>query len=117
MVLALTAVCFLSGRAFADTLKPRQSVVSEISSRAVLDAIRERRPPFSPEDVVLEFAELLTPTALRRCRATAMPVIGRVNASANVESPMSWRRSQSRTSIEICCLPLPSVAPSYHPCW
>ncbi len=27
---------------------------------AVLDAIRERRPPFSPEDVVLEFAELLT---------------------------------------------------------
>jgi hypothetical protein len=26
---------------------------------AVLDAIRERRPPFSPEDVVLEFAELL----------------------------------------------------------
>jgi hypothetical protein len=25
----------------------------------VLDAIRERRPPFSPEDVVLEFAELL----------------------------------------------------------
>jgi hypothetical protein len=26
---------------------------------AVLDAIRERRPPFSPEDVVLEFATLL----------------------------------------------------------
>jgi hypothetical protein len=26
---------------------------------AVLDAIRERPPPFSPEDVVLEFAELL----------------------------------------------------------
>jgi hypothetical protein len=25
----------------------------------VLDALRERRPPFSPEDVVLEFAELL----------------------------------------------------------
>jgi hypothetical protein len=26
---------------------------------AVLDAIRERRPPFSPEDVVLEFSTLL----------------------------------------------------------
>jgi hypothetical protein len=26
---------------------------------AVLDAIRERRPPFSPEDIVLEFAALL----------------------------------------------------------
>lgn len=28
-------------------------------SRDVLDAIRERRPPFSPEQVVTEFAELL----------------------------------------------------------
>lgn len=27
--------------------------------RAILDAIRERRPPFSPEDVVLEFAAML----------------------------------------------------------
>jgi hypothetical protein len=25
----------------------------------VLDALRERRPPFSPEDVVAEFSELL----------------------------------------------------------
>jgi len=25
----------------------------------VVDALRERRPPFSPEDVVAEFAELL----------------------------------------------------------
>ncbi|SDR31249.1 hypothetical protein SAMN05519103_01924 [Rhizobiales bacterium GAS113] len=27
--------------------------------RAILDAVRERRPPFSPEDVVAEFADLL----------------------------------------------------------
>jgi hypothetical protein len=27
--------------------------------RAVLDAVRERRPPFSPDDVVLEFTSLL----------------------------------------------------------
>lgn len=30
------------------------------NGRAVLDAVRERRPPFSPEDVTQEFAELLT---------------------------------------------------------
>jgi hypothetical protein len=33
MVLALTAVCFLSSRASADTLKPPESAASEISSR------------------------------------------------------------------------------------
>src|SRR5271166_1142847 len=27
--------------------------------RVILDAVRERRPPFSPDDVVLEFAPLL----------------------------------------------------------
>jgi hypothetical protein len=29
------------------------------TKRAVLDAVRERRPPFSPDDVVLEFTALL----------------------------------------------------------
>jgi len=33
--------------------------------RAVLDAIRERRPPFSPEDVVQEFAALLKSYGVR----------------------------------------------------
>jgi hypothetical protein len=32
-ILALTAICVLSGRASADTLKPHESVVTEISSR------------------------------------------------------------------------------------
>jgi hypothetical protein len=32
-ILALTAICVLSGRASADTLKPHESVVSDISSR------------------------------------------------------------------------------------
>jgi hypothetical protein len=31
------------------------------SDRVIVDAIRERRPPFSPADVVSEFAELLAP--------------------------------------------------------
>jgi hypothetical protein len=32
-ILTLTAICVLSGRASADTLKPHESVVTEISSR------------------------------------------------------------------------------------
>jgi hypothetical protein len=32
-ILALTAICVLSGRASADTLKPHDSVASDISSR------------------------------------------------------------------------------------
>lgn len=34
--------------------------------RAVLDAVRERRPPFSPQDVVIEFAELLKSYKINR---------------------------------------------------
>jgi hypothetical protein len=33
LLLALSALCLLPGRASADTLKPHESVVSEISSR------------------------------------------------------------------------------------
>ncbi|MCH8269428.1 MAG: hypothetical protein IH846_18170 [Acidobacteria bacterium] len=36
--------------------------------RAVLDALRERRPPFSPEDVVREFAALLKAYRVSRVR-------------------------------------------------
>jgi hypothetical protein len=34
-------------------------VLVDAIDRAVLDAVRERRPPFSPDDVVIEFAALL----------------------------------------------------------
>jgi hypothetical protein len=34
-------------------------VVADKHKRIVIDAVRERRPPFSPEDVVEEFAALL----------------------------------------------------------
>jgi hypothetical protein len=34
--------------------------------RAVLDAVRERRPPFSPEDVVMEFSDLLKSYGINR---------------------------------------------------
>jgi hypothetical protein len=35
------------------------AVAHRDGDRAVLDAVRERRPPFSPDDVVLEFTALL----------------------------------------------------------
>ena len=35
--------------------------------RAILDAVRERRPPFSPEAVVAEFAELLKSYRCHKC--------------------------------------------------
>jgi hypothetical protein len=35
-------------------------------SRAILDAVRERRPPFSPDDVVVEFSGLLKSYGVRR---------------------------------------------------
>jgi hypothetical protein len=36
-------------------------------NRAILDAVRSRRPPFSPDDVVLEFAGLLKSYHLHKC--------------------------------------------------
>jgi hypothetical protein len=40
----------------------------EGGTRAVLDAVRERRPPFSPDDVVQEFATLLKSYGVRTIR-------------------------------------------------
>lgn len=36
------------------------------SGRAIVDAVRERRPPFSPADVVLEFASVLKSYGIRK---------------------------------------------------
>ena len=38
----------------------------EADGRVVVDAVRERRPPFSPEDCVLEFAGLLKAYGVRK---------------------------------------------------
>lgn len=50
----------------------KDSMTLAISHRegdlAVLDAVRERKPPFSPESVVAEFAELLTSYRVTRVR-------------------------------------------------
>jgi hypothetical protein len=38
------------------------------NGRAVLDCLRERRPPFSPEDVVMDFAKILSIYGVHRVR-------------------------------------------------
>ena len=46
----------------------------------ILDAVRERKPPFSPEDVVAEFAALLkTYRRHYQLPATGMQVRGQLN--------------------------------------
>jgi hypothetical protein len=44
------------------------AVAHREKGRGVLDALRERKPPFSPEDVVEEFAGLLKSYGVRRVR-------------------------------------------------
>lgn len=41
------------------------AVAHREGDRVVLDCVRERRPPFSPQDVVVEFALALKPYAVR----------------------------------------------------
>jgi hypothetical protein len=71
----------------------------------VLDAIRERKPLFSPEDVVSEFAELLKSYRVTSIGGDRTPENGRKKDSATTASATRPRRSQSRISIAICCPP------------
>ena len=72
--------------------------------RAVLDAIRERKPPFSPDDVVIEFAALLKcATAFIASLATATPASGRVSDFERIGLAMSRPTNPSRTFTATCC--------------
>ncbi|OSJ32573.1 hypothetical protein BSZ19_18660 [Bradyrhizobium japonicum] len=51
------------------------------SDTVVLDAIREVRPPFSPEAVVQEFCDLLRPIGSVAWPGTASGAIGRASSS------------------------------------
>ena len=53
------------------------------------DAVRERRPPFSPEDVVAEFAALLKSYRIAASPVTGTPASGRASSSASTASPTS----------------------------
>jgi hypothetical protein len=89
------------GRANAMTL----AVGHREDDVVVVDALRERRPPFSPEDVVAEFATLLKTYHISRSRATATPASGRPSAFASTASVTSPRKNQSPTSTATCCPP------------
>jgi hypothetical protein len=54
------SLAFIIPRGFSSQLGHRDG------ERAVLDAIRECKAPFSPDDVVIEFAALLTSYGIRR---------------------------------------------------
>ena len=64
---------------------------------AIIDATRERKPPFSPEDVVEEFAALLKSYGSRKLSATAMAASGRASASGSTASRTSRRQAEIRS--------------------
>jgi hypothetical protein len=52
----------------ADSMTLAVAHYDRTTKRAVLDAVRERRPPFSPDDVVLEFTALLRAYGIHKVR-------------------------------------------------
>ena len=84
----------------------------EGGNRAVVDVICERKPPFSPDGVVSEFATCSRLTALRPCGATDTRASGR--ASVLVFTGSTTLRPPSRRAIFIatCFLSLTAAAPS-----
>jgi hypothetical protein len=71
--------------------------------RAVLDAVREVRPPFSPESVVIDFALLLKSYNVRELSATDSPENGPASASASTASATTRPRNPRTTSTATCC--------------
>ena len=70
----------------------------------ILDVIRERKPPFSPEAVVEEFASLIRSyRAARRFMVIATAESGRVSNFTSEASSMSRRRNRSLSCIGTCC--------------
>ena len=71
---------------------------------AVLDAIREFRPPFSPEAVVVEIAALLKSyKRLARDRRPLCAANGRASGSGCPGSLTTSRSDRRPTSIETAC--------------
>jgi hypothetical protein len=60
--------------------------------RAVLDCVRERTPPFSPEEVVAEFAALLNSYRVKTVFGVAGEERGPQRDSKSTESVSTLRR-------------------------
>jgi hypothetical protein len=70
--------------------------------RAVLDAVREAKPPFSPELVTADFAKLLKTYGLKKVQGVKYAASGRANAVKHMASSTSPARSQNPTFIARC---------------
>ena len=69
----------------------------------VLDAMREAKPPFSPESAVAEFSELLKSYHVSKITGDVTRASGRASAFASTASLTSQRKSPSRTCIATYC--------------
>ena len=70
---------------------------------AVLDALRERRPPFSPEQTVAEFAALLRTYGLTEVTGIVMGASSRARCFALTASATRSQSGRSRTAIAMRC--------------
>ena len=68
----------------------------------ILDVVRERKPPFSPEAVVEEYAALLRTTGAPRFMGIGTAVNGRGSNSRSATSTMNRPRTRSRRFIRTC---------------
>jgi len=73
-----------------------------VDARIVLDVLREARP-FSPDDVVQEFADVLRRYGFAEVRATATQASGRQSASRGTGSATDRPRRPRAISIAPCC--------------
>ena len=71
--------------------------------RAILDAIREVRAPFSPSSVVLEFSVLLKQYRIHEVVGDRYGGSGRVSSSAISGSPIRSRRASRPTTTSRFC--------------
>ena len=85
----------------------------EPDGRAILDAMRERKPPFSPDAVVEEYAALLKSYGINRVQGDAYAG-GPASGLAFTESSTTCRKRISRKSTLSCCPP--STAGAFN-CW
>ena len=70
--------------------------------KQILDVIRERKPPFSPEAVTEEFAKLIRSYRCTTSTEIATAVSGRASSSASMASTMSHRKARSPKSMWTC---------------
>ena len=72
--------------------------------RIIIDAIREARPPFSPDAVVDDFAALLKSYRVSRVTGeTDTPASFRASCSAGMASRMTWPSRPRVNCSAICC--------------